>query len=221
MTLARRSAARARATVLLTPAAGLLLAACGGGGASAATPTPSPPPASWSGATLVNPVPKPEFTLTDQAGRPFDFRAGTAGKVTLLYFGYTHCPDLCPTDMLDTSIALRDVPADVRQRIAVVFVTTDPARDTPPVLGAWLQHFDPTFIGLTGTLDQVRAAQRQAGVFLASFEPVSGATYGVDHAAYVLAYTADGLAHISYPDGVKPADEARDLVRLVRTGYTG
>lgn len=193
-----------------------MLAACGGTVAPAAT-TPAP----WAGATLVQALPKPEFTLVDQRGAAFDFQTATKGKLTLLYFGYTHCPDACPADMALTAGALHRLPADVRARIAVVFVTTDPARDTPTVLGTWLAHFDPSFIGLTGTVAQVQAAQRESGVGIATIESDGHGGYGVDHAAFVIAYTRDGLAHITYPQGVKAADEARDLMTLATRGWTG
>ncbi len=78
---------------------------------------------SVTAAQLVPPMAKPEFTLTDEHGEPFDFQEATAGKVTLLYFGYTHCPDVCPEDMAMLAIALKQVAAEVRSRIDVVFVT--------------------------------------------------------------------------------------------------
>ena len=81
------------------------------------------------------------------------------GHVMLVYFGYTHCPDVCPTTMADIATALRQAPDDVQKQTQVVFVTSDPERDTVPVMSAWLAHFDsglPTpFVGLTGSLDQV------------------------------------------------------------------
>lgn len=114
------------------------------------TPEPTPAGNQWTGAPLNPPLTKPSFTLTDDQSVPFDFQADTAGKVTLLYFGYTHCPNLCPENMAMVAFALKDLPAAIRARIAVVFVTTDPRRDTPSVLATWLGKFNATFIGLTG-----------------------------------------------------------------------
>lgn len=200
----------------------LVLAAslAGCGAATAASPTPTG--YHWTGAVLVHPLTKPSFVLTDQQGQPFDFRAGTAGKVTLLYFGYTHCPDICPENMAAIAFALKDVPADVRSRIAVVFVTTDPARDTPPVLRAWLANYNAGFIGLTGTRAQINAAQIEAAVDLASPGPTqTGGGYGVDHAAQVIAYSADNLAHVAFFQGMPASSIARDLDLLVTHPWTG
>jgi protein SCO1/2 len=92
-------------------------------------------------------LPKPNFTLTDTNGNPYDLDGQTQGYLTALYFGYTNCPDVCPTHMANIAAALRQLPASVTSHIKVLFVTTDPARDTPAVLRAWLNNFDPTFIG--------------------------------------------------------------------------
>jgi protein SCO1/2 len=165
---------------------------------------------------------KPEFTLTDQNGSTFDFQRDSDGKVTLLYFGYTHCPDICPENMALLAFALKQMPAGVRSHIAVVFVTTDPARDTPAVLASWLSNFHEGFTGLTGDKAQVDLAQAQARVSLASAELAApGSNYYVDHAAQIIAYTPDNLAHILFFQGMPSAGVARDLERLVNTGWTG
>lgn len=196
-------------------AAVLFLAACGG---TAAT-VPSPTPYQWTGAELVHPLPKPEFTLTDQRGQPFDFQRDTAGKVTLLYFGYTHCPDICPEDMAMLAFALKQMSSAARKSVDVVFVTTDPARDTPAVLAAWLGNFNEGFIGLTGDKADVDLAQTEARVSVASAEPATpGSNYGVDHAAQIIAYTPDNLAHLAFFQGMSSAAVARDLDRLVAQG---
>ena len=125
----------------------------------------------WRGTLLGDPWTKPEFTLTDINGQPFDFRAGTDGYLTLLFFGYTHCPDVCPLHMANLAAVLDTLPGDVRVNTKVVFATTDPARDTPVALKKWLGNFNPTFIGLTGTADEMAAAQRAAGIPVSVAEP--------------------------------------------------
>lgn len=193
----------------------LLLAACGG-----TAPSPSAQGYKWTGATLVHPLSKPEFTLTDQRGQPYDFKQQTAGKVTLLYFGYTHCPDVCPEDMTMLAIALKQMPVAARNDVVVLFVTTDPARDTPQVLGPYLSQFNPAFVGLTGTKAEVDLAQSDSKVSLASPEPATGATYYVDHAAQIIAYTPDNLAHIAFFQGMSSGSVARDLTRLATQGFS-
>lgn len=211
----------ARFTAITVFAATLLAVLVAGCGSSPAGP-PSATAYHWTGAQLVQPLAKPEFTLTDQQGNPFDFRRDTAGKVTLLYFGYTHCPDICPENMSLLAFALKRLPSGVRSRIAVVFVTTDPARDTAAALASWLGNFNAGFIGLTGDKAQVDLAQAQARVSLASPEPATpGSNYAVDHAAQIICYTPDNQAHVVFFQGMTNAGVAHDLERLVTSGWTG
>lgn len=193
----------------------LLLSGCG-------SPTPAAAPAhsGWAGLEVVNPLPKPQFTLTDQLGKPYDFQAMTKGKVTLLYFGYTHCPDVCPVNMATAAEALHQLPSSVREHIAVVFVTVDPVRDTPAVLGAWLARYHAGFVGLTGTLPQIELAELAAHAPQSSAEPDGKGGYGEDHGGLVTAYTPDNLAHLAYAEGVSAAAEARDLQQLVTHGWS-
>jgi protein SCO1/2 len=165
---------------------------------------------------LPDPLPhKPSFTLTDTAGRPFSFAAATRGKLTYLYFGYTHCPNACPTTMGDIAYALRRQQAVVRRRIDVVFVTVDPRRDTRRVLRTWLDHYSRSFIGLTGSQATIAAAEREAGVPLAPPERQKGTRYAVSHSTLVLAYSPDGLAHAVYTQGFNSNAYAHDMPLLV------
>jgi protein SCO1/2 len=159
---------------------------------------------------------KPDFALTDTSGQPFSLRAQTQGYLTLLYFGYTHCPDICPTHMANIAAALHQLPSSVRSQVRVVFVTTDPARDNASVVRDWLNHFDASFIGLTGTAAQVQTAEAASGMSPSSIEFQGGGNYAVDHAAQVEAFTTDNLSHVVYPGGYKQADWVNDLPRLVR-----
>ena len=168
---------------------------------------------------LQKPLPKPEFVLTDTNGKPFDFRAQTAGKVTLLYFGYTHCPDVCPTNMATLAAAVAKLPASVDQRIDVVFVSTDPARDTPAVIRTWLNQFNSSFIGLTGNQIEVANAQLQSGLGTSSKETAGNGVYGINHPAFILVYTPDNLTHIAIPSGLSPSLVASDLKQLVQKGW--
>jgi protein SCO1 len=161
--------------------------------------------ATYAGLGLTPPQPRPQFTLTDTAGKPYRFGQATAGKPTLLYFGYTHCPDVCPTTMADISQALQAAPAAIRQEAQVVFVTTDVKRDTPAVLGSYLRQFDPglpnPFVGLTGSQAEIDAAQVAAHVTLAEDE-------GQTHSAEVLLYGSDDYAHVAF---LQSTDEARQM----------
>ena len=215
---------RNRLAVLLS--AGLLLAGCGGSGGSSGTQVSQAgaehshsAPAqvrgddggTYAGIDLDPPYQRPSFTLTDTSGAAYDFATATKGRPTLLFFGYTNCPDVCPTTFADIAVALRKLDPAVAAAVQVVFVTTDPARDTPQVIREWLDRFDadlPTpFVGLTGdqaTLDQ---AQLSAGVPLAQ-------DGGETHSALLLLYGSDDAAHVAFDAGNTPKDIAADLAKV-------
>ena len=177
--------------------------------------------ATYRGGLVTPPLTKPQLTLTNTSGAPFDFRAETQGYVTLVFFGYTHCPDECPLHMAAIATSLQQIPAEVRNQVKVVFVTADPVRDTPTALRAWLDHFDRRFIGLTGNPATIEAAQRAAQVPAASKTVLANRAYEVGHASFVLAYTKDNLAHVIYPGGITPTDWAHDLPLLVKEVWLG
>jgi protein SCO1 len=170
----------------------------------------------YRGGLVTPPLPKPKFILTDTSGAPFDFREKTSGYVTLLFFGYTQCPDQCPMHMANLGSALKKLPSGVADQVKLVFVTTDPARDTPVALRRWLDYFDQRFIGLTGTEAAIEAVQRGAGVPPATKTASLNGGYGISHANFVIAYTRDNLAHVIYPGGVSKDDWVHDLPLLVK-----
>ncbi|MEN3356579.1 MAG: hypothetical protein V7637_561 [Mycobacteriales bacterium] len=185
----------------------------GGGGAV---------PGGDRGFRLNVPLPRARFALTDTTGARYDFTARTRGRATLLYFGYTHCPDQCPTMLADIAAALRQLPAAVRSRVTVVFVTTDPQRDTPAVLAHFLAQFDPAFIGLTGDTAAVVRAQQAAQIPLSKPTPetTKAPAGSTAHGGGALAYGLDDYAHLTYPAGTSVEDLVHDLPALV-TGTGG
>src|SRR5579863_750862 len=175
----------------------------------------------YRGGLVCPPLPKPRFTLTDTSGTPFDFWSGTQGSVALLFFGYTHCPDMCPLQMYMIADALKKIPPDSTNQFKVVFVTTDPDRDNPQVLRKFLDRYDKKFIGLAGSQAAIDAAQVAANLAPAKKSAVrADGAYEVGHAAFVLAYTKDNLAHVIYPGGVKEEDWAHDLPYLATETWT-
>jgi protein SCO1/2 len=174
----------------------------------------------YRGGLVSPPLPKAKFTLTDTSAAPYDFWQRTEGYVTLLFFGYTHCPSECPLHMANIAMALKRMPASVAEQIKVVFVTTDPGRDNPKVLRSWLDHFDKRFIGLTGSEAAIEAAQQASAVPPARKTPLTNREYEVAHASFVIAYTKDDLAHVIYPGGINQNDWAQDLPRLVKETWT-
>ena len=164
-------------------------------------------------------MPKPAFTLTDTDGNPFAFAERTAGKVTFLEFGYTNCPDICPVHMANLATVLGKLAPSDRMRTAVVFVSIDPDRDSGAVLRKWLDSFDATFVGLTGTRDELNAVQAAVGFGAATVSTAQNGAVDVTHAAPLIVFTADDTAHVMYPFGTRQADWTRDIPRLLaRTG---
>ena len=163
---------------------------------------------------------KPALDLTDTEGRPFDLREQTRGKITLLFFGYTMCPDVCPTTMADLASALDEVDPEVREQVAVVFVSTDPERDTGEVIRRWLNQFDETFIGLRGPFEQVRAEAEALGV--AVEEPVVQADGSVraTHGSQVIAFGRDDRVRLVYTAGTTVPEYIDDLPVLVAEQVT-
>ena len=223
MTSAARTSRRKPALIALLLSAGLALAGCSGpatadGGTghdhSSAPAAVEAPEDAYAGLDLAEPYRRPSFTLTDTTGAAFDFRAATSGRPTLLFFGYTNCPDVCPTTMADIAVALRGLDAALVRDLQVVFVTTDPASDSPAVLGEYLDRFDADlpvpFIGLTGDQATIDQAQLSTGVPLAE-------DAGRLHSSLLLLYGTDDEAHVAFDAGNTSRDIAADL-RLVAKG---
>lgn len=166
-----------------------------------------------TGWALPDAVARPAFTLQAADG-PFDFVARTRGRLTLLFFGYLHCPDVCPATMQNIAAVTTRMTSRERSQVTVVFVTTDPGRDSLPLIRDWLKRFDPEFIGLTGSVAELEAAQRAAGVAPAIRDTANG-NYSVSHAAQVLVYSPDDSGHVVYPFGTRQSEWAADLPKLL------
>ena len=161
---------------------GLLLAACQ---ATSGVPAESAleTQLDWAGSQRPTPVPVPDFTLTDQRGQAFRL-SDQRGRVVVLFFGYTHCPDICPTNLAVWSRVEADLGADAK-RVRFVYVTADPDRDTPQILGQYLKNFSPNFIGLTGAPDALEKVYETYRVIHQKQE-VPGSAIG-----YAMAHSTD------------------------------
>lgn len=186
-------------------------------GACRPTETKTFNPDGLAGPRISPPLPKPDFVMPTTEGKAYDFRKETEGYVALLFFGYTHCPDVCPVHLANIAAALSKSSPEVNNGVKVVFVTTDPARDTPQVVRAWLDKFDTRFVGLVGDTVSVLKVLGQLRLGPISREQAPGdSTYYIGHSAIVMAFTRDNLAHVVYPFGVRQADWARDLQLMVK-----
>jgi protein SCO1 len=148
------------------------------------------------------------YALTDQDGKPrasIDFR----GKYQLVYFGYSFCPDVCPTTLAVMAAALDKMGVD-QNRIVPVFITVDPARDSPPVLKKYMAAFGPRFIGLTGSAQQIAQVEKEFRVY-AKKQPLADGNYGMDHSSVIYLMGPDGKLVSFYDEAISPEDLAKDL----------
>jgi protein SCO1/2 len=154
------------------------------------------------------------LNLTDQDGNAFTLDQWD-GKVALIYFGYTTCPDLCPTTLSDFT-AVKEELGEKAQNVRFSLVSVDPERDTPNRLKEYLGFFDPDFIGLTGTPEQVDEVKRGYGVVALKVEqPESATGYLVDHTSLIYVIDRDGKLRLTFPYGADPADIAEDVRHLL------
>lgn len=198
--------------------AGALTASCAGGGGDSGV-TVSEPSASdgYRGVVLEQPYTEPDVTLTDTSGEPFEFEGDADAAVTLVFFGYTHCPDVCPTTVADVTAALRRVPPETQDKVQFVFITTDPDRDTPEVLRKYLDRFDDSYVGLTGSLDTIEQAASHLGVGLTGKQKLPSGGYEVGHGSQVIAFGEDGHARLIWLAGTSVGDYQHDITKLARS----
>ncbi|WP_228976307.1 SCO family protein [Streptomyces sp. DH12] len=218
----RPAARRTRlAAAALAAASVLTLSACGTGSTSGDSPVTDvsvAPDADKPGTILDRPFDKPDLVLTDTTGKPYDLRARTKGKPTLVYFGYTHCPDVCPLTMSNLATAMKELPKAERDKLEVVFVTTDPERDTPAELAKWLPAAgDPSFVGLSGPFPTIQAGARQLGI---GIDPPSKDKDGKIvsmHGAQVMAFSPkNDRGYVVYGESTTVEEYAKDLPKLIR-----
>lgn len=163
-------------------------------GAPLLTACSAPEPPELKQATLL-PSPKPiaDFQLTDQAGRPFTLD-NLKDRWTLAFFGYTHCPDVCPTSMAMLAQVQRQLAKnpDAGELPQVVFFSVDPERDTPELLASFVPYFHESFIGVTGDAAQVLKLTRQLGIIYGKVEGSGSDDYLVDHSAAIILFDPEG-----------------------------
>jgi protein SCO1/2 len=154
-------------------------------------------------------------TLTDTAGNPFNLVTSTKKPVTLVFFGYTNCPDVCPTVMADVASALTKLDDQVQNQIQMLFITTDPARDTGPVIRKYLDRFDPAFVGLTGSLTSIKDIAKAVGVPVEGMQRLPSGGYEVAHGAQVIGFGKNDKANVLWLSNAAIGDLAHDFGKLV------
>ncbi|WP_371670355.1 SCO family protein [Streptomyces sp. NBC_00289] len=207
------------AAAAVLAAAALTLSACGSGddSKSPVAVVSEDAGADQAATVLDQPFEKPDLVLTDTHGKKYDLRKETAGRPTLVYFGYTHCPDICPLTMNNLAVAKKQLPKSEQDRLRIVFVTTDPGRDTAAELGKWLKGIDSQIIGLTGDFATIQAGARTLGI---SIEPThkdkNGKLVSV-HGTQVIAFSpkTDG-GYLLYGEDATVADYTKDLPKIIK-----
>lgn len=157
----------------------------------------------------------PTTELADETGTVAPMNSHRGSAATIVFFGYTNCPDVCPGIMADLASALQRVDASVREQVKVVIVTTDPARDTSEVLKAYLDRIDPEFIGLTGELSEIVTAAESIGLSIDEAQKLPSGGYEVTHSTQVIGFGKDETAAVLWSTGTSVADYVTDLTLLV------
>ncbi|CAM5472260.1 SCO family protein [Streptomyces coeruleorubidus] len=207
------------AAAALLAAASLTLTACGSGNDSdKPVAVVSEQAGTEKAATVLDkPFEKPDLILTDTQGKKYDLRKETEGKPTLIYFGYTHCPDVCPSTMSNIAVAKKQLPKAEQDELRVVFVTTDPDRDKPAELGKWLKGIDPQFIGLTGDFPTIQAGARTLGISIDAPRKDKNGKVISEHGTQVIAFSpkTDG-GYVLYGEDATVDDYTKDLPKLAK-----
>jgi protein SCO1/2 len=200
----------ARSTLGLLAAAGLALSGCDQLGLGAGTAR------SFKGVDITGATYASRFSLIDQHGQPRslgDFK----GKVTVVFFGFTQCPDVCPTILTELASVKKTLGKD-GERVQGIFVTIDPARDTPEVLKAYMASFDPGFVALRGSADETTAVAKEFKVFYAKVPGKAEGSYTMDHTAGSFIFDPQGKIRLFVRHGMPVEDLAADIKALLAAG---
>lgn len=198
--------------------AGLLavtLTACGGGDGQEKSPVSisGVDEGEFKGAEPAAPYEMPDVTLSATTKTDFNLRADTDTKVTLVFFGYTHCRDVCPLVMSDLTAAYLQLDDQVREQTQLLFITSDPARDDIATLKAYLDRYDPSFIGVTGAKKTIVSVGAAMGVQIARGDTLPSGGFEVAHGAQVVGFSGDA-APVLWTPGTPVADLVADITKL-------
>ncbi|MEX0427519.1 SCO family protein [Nocardioides sp. DS6] len=198
--------------VAVLAALALTLSACGSGAGAASGST------KLTGITHA-PYSVAHVSLTDTDAKPYSLASDATKPLTLVFFGYTHCPDLCPLVMQSLSAAMQTLDEGDRKDVDVVFVTTDPGRDTQNVLRRYLDHYDPAFIGLTGKLHTIVKLGESMKIYVGSGQKLPSGGYDLTtHDTHVSAVVPGGKATVLWSMDTSPRQFADDIHTLLQKG---
>ncbi|MDO4783930.1 MAG: SCO family protein [Propionibacteriaceae bacterium] len=201
-----------RRCLLASPAAGVL-AGCAASEPGAARVSLASD--GFEGTAVKGAFALPDVTLSDTSGQPYHLRTSPATPVVVVFFGYSNCPDVCSGILADLATARRRLhDPELAAKITLVCVTTDPARDTPEVLGAYLKRIDPSYVGLTGPLETIVKAANEVGVAIEEGKKLPSGGYEVDHGTQVIGFGPDRKAAVVWTTGTTIAAYKADFAKL-------
>ncbi len=175
-------------------------------------------PYTFRGSAIEPPVPMKDFSLIDQYGQKFTLREQD-GKVVLVFFGYTHCPDVCPVTLAEFTRIKQELGSEASQ-VRFVYITVDPERDTVPVMHSFMTNFDADFLALTETRENLEVVWSNFGVYQSRQESNSAGGYLVDHTARTYLLDQNGSLVATYPYEMTEADVVADVRHLISRGQT-
>ncbi|MBU6953280.1 SCO family protein [Hahella sp. HN01] len=173
-------------------------------------------PVEWSGTDISGMLPELKFSLQSENAAPVSEQDFT-GKYNILFFGYTYCPDICPTTLARLKSALSKLEAAEQQRINILFVSVDPKRDAPEQLKAYTDAFGSEFIGLTGDMDALQTLTKRYRVAFGYGKPDETGAYEVSHSSAAFVFDADGKARLLLRDDLSADMIAKDLDQLLKS----
>ncbi|MDP1929097.1 MAG: SCO family protein [Thiobacillus sp.] len=176
---------------------------------------PAPPAPVFQATDITGAAFARDFKLTDHNGQPRTL-ASFKGKLVVMFFGYTHCPDVCPTTLSDLAAALKQL-GPLSDRVQVLFVTVDPQRDTPALLKLFVPAFDPRFLGMVADADNLKALAKEYKIVYQKTSVKGVDNYLIDHSAGSYVYDAEGRLRLLIPYGSSPDLIAHDLKTLLRS----
>jgi protein SCO1/2 len=171
--------------------------------------------AEYYGSVIESPDLAADFSLTSHSGQRVSL-SDFDDKVVLLYFGYTYCPDVCPASMAQLAKATGELTAQEKDQVQVAMITVDPNRDSKELMAEYMGHFDPTFLGLTGTDGEIAEVAEAYGVFYEKQAGSPETDYLVNHTASVFVIDKDGYVRMLYPFSTPGENMASDLRQLVK-----
>ncbi len=171
-------------------------------------------PHQFSGAVIQGLTAAPDFSLSSDSG-PVSL-SDHRGKLVVLYFGYTFCPDVCPTTLQDVADAIEILDDDDAKDVQLIFVTVDPVRDTAERLGEYVRHFDESFLGVTGTEEEIGSVATLYGIYYRAGEGSEATGYLMEHTATLLVIDREGNLKEVIPFGVDSEGIAADFEYMLR-----